>query len=405
MNSADNTAISRQQVQLNVNNYSELLKAAGKFHKRITEVAQAGFEFAAALELMSKCKGAEGSGADGLKAAAEFHRTIAKSQEQLSDSFHKEFEIPLNRNLSSHVKRVEENEKQFEKNMRKVQEDITKTEGKMLKGRKKDLAQFQQALNDMQKQAAEAEQIRQENSDKVLKDEQKNIMFVVQKAAGIIKYEYEHFNLLALSSRELTEDLIGMAFAPPGKALDGEEKKRLVDKFLGSNDVRPSTVVEISTELPSPDRKESTYSVNSPLAPSATLSIQTAQPTMKAPAPPAASTVRPVSPPVTPTNMVGPSSLKLNSSIQESLKKLNIAAAQVIENDYHTESPKSVDKDMDVVFAIHDFTARTERELSFKKNDELIVKQRQDNWLYSYRINFPEKCGWVPLSYTSKYAE
>ena len=62
------------------------------------------------------------------------HRVIAKNQELLAEAIHKDFELPLQRNLVSHQKRVDENEKTYEKNIKKIQEDITKTEVKMLKG-------------------------------------------------------------------------------------------------------------------------------------------------------------------------------------------------------------------------------------------------------------------------------
>lgn len=69
-----------------------------------------------------------------MKAASELHRLIAKDQEQLAELVQKEFELPLQRNLTSHQKRVDENERIFEKTMRKMQDEISKTESKMLKG-------------------------------------------------------------------------------------------------------------------------------------------------------------------------------------------------------------------------------------------------------------------------------
>jgi hypothetical protein len=70
----------------------------------------------------------------GLKAASELHRLIAKDQEQLAELVHKEFELPLQRNLATHQKRINENERIFDKTMRKMQDEISKTESKMLKG-------------------------------------------------------------------------------------------------------------------------------------------------------------------------------------------------------------------------------------------------------------------------------
>lgn len=123
----------------------------------------------------------------GLKAASELHKIIAKDQEQLADLIHKEFELPLQRNLATHAKRIEENERIYEKTKRKMQDEISKTESKMLKGRKKDLSMFQQSLQDMQRQAGEMERLEQENYEKMLTDEQKNLMFLVQKTAGVLK--------------------------------------------------------------------------------------------------------------------------------------------------------------------------------------------------------------------------
>lgn len=136
----------------------------------------------------------------GLKAAAELHQQIAKQQEQLAECLHKDFELPLQRNLVTHQKRVEENEKTFEKTMKKMQDEISKTENKMLKGRKKDLVAFQQSLQDMQRQAQEMEKVKVDNLDRMLQDEQKNLMFLVQKAAGIVKVVFNIFIHIFLHS-------------------------------------------------------------------------------------------------------------------------------------------------------------------------------------------------------------
>ena len=215
---SESASISRQDVVQSLNLYTELMKSSGKYYRKILEVSQAGSEFAAMLEAMGKSKGAEQSGT-GLKAAAELHRTIAKNQEQLAEAVHKDFELPLQRNFTAHQKRVDDNEKTYEKNVRKIQDEISKTETKMLKGRKKDMTAFQQSLQDMQKLAQELEKQRLENMETVLSDEQKNFMFLVQKAAGVVKSQYEHFSNLAVLSRDITEEIISIAFSPPGKVL------------------------------------------------------------------------------------------------------------------------------------------------------------------------------------------
>jgi small-conductance mechanosensitive channel len=122
-----------------------------------------------------------------LKCAADLHKQIAKTQEQLAESINKEFEISLQRNFQAHSKKVDDNEKAFDKTMRKIQDEITKTENKMLKDRKKNLFAFQQSLQDMQRQAQELEKARQEQVDKMLGDEQKNFTFLLQKVAGLVK--------------------------------------------------------------------------------------------------------------------------------------------------------------------------------------------------------------------------
>lgn len=79
--------------------------------------------------------------------------------------------MPLVRNLATHGKRGEELERAHDKQMKKMQDDITKTENRMLKGRKKDLTVFQQSLKDMQRQAEELEQVKQAHADRMLADE------------------------------------------------------------------------------------------------------------------------------------------------------------------------------------------------------------------------------------------
>lgn len=79
---------------------------------------------------------------------------------------------------------------------------------------------FQQSLQEMQRQAQELEEIKAQHLDKVLADEQKNFMFLVQKAAGVVKvgawcpklrfclfacaYSYEHANAHMLRMNTIT---------------------------------------------------------------------------------------------------------------------------------------------------------------------------------------------------------
>lgn len=126
--------ISKQDYMNTVHVCNELLKVSAKYHRKVLELSQVTTEFATALDAISKCKAADKSGI-GMRAAAELHRSIAKQQEQLAEMIQKDFEVPLQRNLTTHQKRLDENEKSFEKNMRKMQDEISKTENRMLKGR------------------------------------------------------------------------------------------------------------------------------------------------------------------------------------------------------------------------------------------------------------------------------
>ncbi|KAI3648928.1 hypothetical protein MP228_006782 [Amoeboaphelidium protococcarum] len=480
--------ITRQDVQNSLMAQNEMLKVASKYYRKVLEMSQTSLEFANSLDAVSKCKGAEQSGV-GLNSAAELHRLIAKHQEQLAELIHKEYEVPLQRNLATHTKRIEENDRQFEKTMKKMQDDISKTENKMLKGRKKDLAVFQQSLKDMQRQAEELEQIREQNNTRVLQEEQRHFMFLVQKAAGVVKSEYDHYSALALLSRDVTEEIIGIAFAPPGKTLDQAEKRRVVEKFLGS-----SISVTGSPQL---QHRDSMSSIGNTIgsggnnynggfgddAESRRVSqsssvvgqvihhyIKSPQGTGPAGQLPtvggnsANSAARPATPPTTPqplntrrsSNSTGEkaaarrlSSGQMSPLIQDSLKKLNLAASNAgasqqqqqssIESGQpastqqkvaraESNSSSSVAKltkvveeesaaagagaagftkksDLDLVVAIHDFAARSERELSFNKGDVLLVKQRNDNWLYAthHPAQVGAKSGWIPVSYTNSY--
>ena len=326
----------------------------------------------------------------------------------------------------------------------------------MLKGRKKDMVAFQQSLQDMQRQAQEMEQIKVAHLDKVLSDEQKNFMFLVQKAAGVVKSEYDHFTSLSMLSRDVTEEIITIAFAPPGKALDAAEKRRVVDKFLGAptGTQRDSSVSMDSGSMSfttggAGQHRESTVNALAKMA------AQSASSSM----------VRPATPPISPqpteattantttatatTGMVNKiatsfthartlSELSLktksahgggsanadesskSSELDMALERLNQAASKLMTNDEEVAAAtngggvgavagapalafKPSKPDVDLVTAIHDFTARTDRELSFKKNDVLLVKQRQESWLYATHYNQPGgPSGWIPVSYTAK---
>lgn len=63
-------------------------------------------------------------------------------------------------------------------------------------------------------------------------------MFVVQKVAGIVKSQHDNFGAIASLSRDATEEIISIAFAPPGKKLNAQEQKQVVEKFLGASQVQ-----------------------------------------------------------------------------------------------------------------------------------------------------------------------
>jgi hypothetical protein len=337
--------------------------------------------------------------ASGLKSASELHRAIAKQMETLAESFQKDFDQPLQRNYQQHSKKVDENEKQFDKTMRKIQDEITKTENRMLKDRKKNLFAFQQSLQDMQKQAQELEKTRLEQVHKMMADEERNFTFLVQKLAQLLKSEYEFYSGVALLSRSVTEDLICQAFAPCDRQLDANEKKKVIDKFLGTTE---NAVASANNAADVSKENVATSASNAPAPPPVgrKLTINSVS---------GASVHRPVTPPVSPSEI----------SVHESLRKLSMSQRSVIdeetdqqqqyEQEQHYEAPviqHQHHQELDLVIAIHDFNARTERELSFRKHDVLIVKQRQENWLYAcHRDSHSSigKSGWIPVSFTAKY--
>ena len=335
----------------------------------------------------------------------------------------------------------------------------------MLKGRKKDMTAFQQSLQEMQRQAHEMEQLKVTHLDKVLLDEQKNFVFLVQKAAGLVKNEFEHFTSMSVMSRDITEEIITIAFAPPGKTLDAVEKRRVVDKFLSgppgapsSTSTRPSAGTPLvgtsSVGIDTP--RTSTTSLDSGSFGSQSDRRETSAPVnavAKLAIPPVNNLTRPATPPLSPLPtdsfaVMGAGSITSNATTagthissgmasnsknvthartlsELSLKMRSTTAAEepskckeldvVLEHlnlsTFSDELPAgqvSVSGDVstpnsnqpDLVTAIHDFTARTDRELSFKKNDVLLVKQRQDGWLYATHDNLPGgPTGWIPISY------
>lgn len=268
-----------------------------------------------------------------------------------------------------------------------------------------------------------------------------------------------------MSSRDVTEDLITIAFAPTDKILDAAEKRRVVDKFLGSpagsavdnqydalrrqNSIASSSAASTTANVP----------VNASVKTGGVVSQNIA---LLA----AASAGRPATPPMTPavgdggSFSAGSTTVAANrayiSTMQASattdgvhartmsqqsaqstgtaggenksamdmtsaLERLNQAASKLMTEDAENTSATanqpatSIDSsttarasspqqkaEADLVTAVHDFTARSDRELSFKKNDVLVVKQRQESWLYATHHNQPgSKSGWIPVSYTA----
>ena len=134
-------------------------------------------------------------------------------------------------------------------------------------------------------------------------------------------------------SRDITEDIISIAFAPPGKVLDAQEKKWLVDKFLGA-----PTQLSSSSALNTNNgahRLSFAGTLSSVDDYTCRGSVDTAgAPAQRPPMPPSraqqllvAVSSRVVTPPISPSET---SSLKRisasNATIRESLKKLNLAA-------------------------------------------------------------------------------
>lgn len=247
----------------------------------------------------------------------------------------------------------------------------------------------------MQRQAQEMEQIKTQHNEKVLADEHKNFMFLVQKAAGLVKNEYDHFSQLTNLSRDVTEDIITIAFTPAGSHLDAAEKRRVVDKFLGSGSgTRPDTFVPVSGTL----SNASDFGARRPTGTSTTSITSISKPRPATP-PHSPKTESPLAGglaavPIAKPNLFprpqqaasadeGLSSSQKSKELDAALERLNKAANKLALDD-ESEEPASnavaapapglaAKPKEDLVAAIHDFTGRSERELSFKKVRLLII--------------------------------
>nr|CAG8482496.1 14444_t:CDS:2 [Entrophospora candida] len=187
--------ISKADTRSTFETYESLLSASKNYRNQMVALSQAAASFGQALERTARCKGADEAG-PGLQAAAGLHYLMSNHQQLLSDTFYKQFEIPLLENFDEHKSVIIGNEETYEKLMSEMSKKIKETEARNLKNgrkRQRDLGQFRKALKDLTKQVEELEKLKNEHYKQTLENEQKNLNFILSKVSSVVKTEVNIF--------------------------------------------------------------------------------------------------------------------------------------------------------------------------------------------------------------------
>ncbi|CAJ0916421.1 12543_t:CDS:2 [Entrophospora sp. SA101] len=187
--------ISKADTRSTFETYESLLSASKNYRNQMIALSQAAASFGQALERTARCKGADEAG-PGLQAAAGLHYLMSNHQQLLSDTFYKQFEIPLLENFDEHKSVIIGNEETYEKLMSEMSKKIKETEARNLKNgrkRQRDLGQFRKALKDLTKQVEELEKLKNEHYKQTLENEQRNLNFILSKVSSVVKTEVNIF--------------------------------------------------------------------------------------------------------------------------------------------------------------------------------------------------------------------
>lgn len=187
--------ISKADTRSTFETYESLLSASKNYRNQMIALSQAAASFGQALERTARCKGADEAG-PGLQAAAGLHYLMSNHQQLLSDTFYKQFEIPLLENFDEHKSMIIGNEETYEKLMSEMSKKIKETEARNLKNgrkRQRDLGQFRKALKDLTKQVEELEKLKNEHYKQTLENEQRNLNFILSKVSSVVKTEVDIF--------------------------------------------------------------------------------------------------------------------------------------------------------------------------------------------------------------------
>nr|CAG8467856.1 5968_t:CDS:2 [Entrophospora candida] len=210
--------ISKADTRSTFETYESLLSASKNYRNQMVALSQAAASFGQALERTARCKGADEAG-PGLQAAAGLHYLMSNHQQLLSDTFYKQFEIPLLENFDEHKSVIIGNEETYEKLMSEMSKKIKETEARNLKNgrkRQRDLGQFRKALKDLTKQVEELEKLKNEHYKQTLENEQKNLNFILSKVSSVVKTEVNIFERICNKGKAdpLLEQNLGMYNSP-----------------------------------------------------------------------------------------------------------------------------------------------------------------------------------------------
>ncbi|KAK4048318.1 hypothetical protein OIV83_004840 [Microbotryomycetes sp. JL201] len=163
----------RADLRASVSAYEGLLAAAKQYRNATVAMSAASIEMAGALEACARVKGAYQS-AEPLMAASGVHYMIANSGQVLSDMLYRSFEIPLMHAFDAYVVTGSNRHAEYEQLLADKTAAIRQTEAENVRqGRQKsrDLQQFRKALERLQDQVRQVEQVKQSYYQEVLDHE------------------------------------------------------------------------------------------------------------------------------------------------------------------------------------------------------------------------------------------
>ncbi|OWZ65273.1 hypothetical protein AYX15_03221 [Cryptococcus neoformans] len=191
--------ITRKDLRQSVTCFEELMAAAKAYRNALLAMSSATAAFATAMEACSRVKGCRSSNS-ALAGAGGLQYLISNHEQLLADTVYRQFEIPLLDALDNYKMITADRLAAYDKALHEQSQKIRRTEAENLKigrRRKRDLKQFRQALEELQKQVDELDSIKAGYHEEVLEGEEEVWGTVLGRVAFVIRSQLDFYEKIA----------------------------------------------------------------------------------------------------------------------------------------------------------------------------------------------------------------